>query len=136
MQLEGKLLFYLFQQVKTVLAVPIHFIDEHDHRSIPHAAYFHQAARLRLHAIHTVDHEDDAIHRRERPIGIFRKIFVTGGIEQVHQVALIFKAHDGSSHGDTSLSFDLHEIAGRMLLYFIALYSAGSLYGAPEKKEL
>jgi len=32
-------------------------------------------------------------------------------------------------HGDTTLAFDFHKIAGRVFLYLIAFYSAGHLQG-------
>src|SRR5882724_1535490 len=81
MELDMELFLYFFEQVEPVLPVPVHFIDEDDHRGIAHAAYFHQAARLGLDPVDTVDHQDHAVHRRKGPVGIFRKILVAGRIE-------------------------------------------------------
>ena len=133
--MDIQLFFDFFQQIEPVLTIPVHFIDENDDRRITHAAYFHQPARLLFHPVHAVDHQDNAVHRRQGAVGIFRKVFVTGSIQQVDQHVLVLKAHDRSGHRDTALPLDLHKVAGRVLLDLIAFYGTGRLDGAAKQQE-
>ena len=56
--LDFQLLFQLVEQVEGVAALAVHLIDEDDDRRLPHAADRHQLARLSLHTLGTVDHND------------------------------------------------------------------------------
>src|SRR5205809_4261133 len=81
MKVDGEFFFYFFQQVETILAIAVHFIDKNDHRRIPHAAYFHQPSCLFLYPIHTIHYENNAVYSSKSPVSILSKILVTGSIE-------------------------------------------------------
>src|SRR5688572_8890363 len=73
--------FNLIQQLKRIASFTVKFVDETDHRRTAHTAYFHQFFSLDFNALNTVDDHDDTIHCRQRSIGIFCKILVTGSIQ-------------------------------------------------------
>src|SRR5688572_26314873 len=93
-QLDTKFLFHFFNQVEPVLSVTVHLVDEYDHWSIAHAAYFHKAACLFLDPVHTVNYQDHTVDSRQGTISIFCEILVTGRIKQVDQYAMVFKGHN------------------------------------------
>ncbi|MEY5034434.1 MAG: hypothetical protein RL447_812, partial [Bacteroidota bacterium] len=111
-------------------------IDEYDHRRIPHPANLHQSACLILHPIDAIDHQNNAIYRRECSVRILSKVLVTGRIEQVDECVFVFEAHDRGGNGDTPLTLDLHKIAGGMLLDLIAFHRPSHLNGPSEQEEL
>ena len=131
-----QLFFDLFQQVEAVLAVPVHLIDKYNDGGTPHAADFHQPAGLGFYSVDAVDDQDNAVDGSKGTIGIFGKVLVTGGIQQVDEHALVFKAHDGGRYGDTTLAFDLHKVAGCVFLDLVAFYGTGCLDSAAEEQEL
>ena len=63
-QLNLQFVLNFFQQVKAVLAIPVHFIDKHNYRRIAHGNHFHQPPGLCLYAIHAVYHQHHTVHRR------------------------------------------------------------------------
>ena len=77
--------FRSLQQVEPVLSIAVHFIDEYDHGCPAHGDHFHQAPGL-LPPVHAVDHQYNAVDRREGTIGIFGKVLVTGRIQQVDKM--------------------------------------------------
>lgn len=56
-------------------------------------------------------------------------------IQEVYQVAIILKRHNGSSYANAALALDFHEIAGSVFLDLIAFYGTGSLDGTAEKQK-
>src|SRR5699024_2127710 len=66
---DAELRFDFIEQVERVAARPVELVHENHHRSPAHAADLHQLARLRLHALRTVYHDDDAVYRRQRAVG-------------------------------------------------------------------
>src|SRR4051812_12953545 len=81
MKLNAQLLFYFFQQIKTISSVPIHFIHEHNNRRIAHPANLHQAPCLLFNTIHAVDYKNDTIDGRQCTECILSKVFVTWSIQ-------------------------------------------------------
>ena len=133
---DVELFFQLIQQVKGIAAFEVHFVDEDDHRGVTHAADFHQALGLGLHTFHAVDHQNDAVHRSQGAVGIFSKVLVTGGVEQVHQHVLVVEGHHRGGHRNPTLLLDLHEIRSSGFGDFVALDGTRSLDGTSKQEEL
>jgi hypothetical protein len=49
--IEYSIRFQFLQQIEAVLAVPVHFVNEDDHRGVAHSANLHQPAGLRFNSI-------------------------------------------------------------------------------------
>ena len=57
-------------------------------------------------------------------------------IQQIYQMALVFKSHYAGGHANATLPFDLHKIAGGVLFNFVAFYGACGLYGSAKQQKL
>ena len=133
---DVELFLELVQQVEGVLGLAVHLVDEDDDGGIAHAAHFHELACLRLHTLGAVHHDDDAIDGGQRAVGVFGKVLVTGGVEDVDLVVLIVELHDRGGDGDTTLLLDVHPVGRGGFLDFVALDGAGHLYLSAEEQEL
>ena len=109
-QLDIEFFLDLFQQIKWLFSVPVHLVDEHDHGGVTHATNFHKLTRLLLYSLHTIHYKNYRVYRRQRPIGVFRKILVTGRIQQIDEHIPIGETHHGGGHTDTPLALDLHKV--------------------------
>ncbi len=127
MHVDIQLVLEFIEQVERIFAIAIHLVHEGDHRGGAHAANFHQALCLFFHTLHAVDHEDDTVYCRKGAVGVFRKIFVARCIEDIDQLAAVFKAHYRSSHRDAPLFLDFHEVGGGGLGNLIGLHRASRL---------
>ena len=133
---DVEFLLEFIQQFKGILAFAVHLIGKDDDRSFSHAAYLHQLARLRLHALGRVNNDDNAIDSRQRAEGIFGKVLVARGIENVYLVSLIVELHHGSRHRDTTLFLNLHPVGGCRLADFVRFDSTSHLYLSAKKQQL
>ncbi len=133
--MNPQLFLDLIEQVEGGLSIPVHFIDENDHRSVSHPANLHELSGLFFHSFHRINHEDDAVHGRKCPVGILRKVFVARGVQQVDECSTVFKTHNGSGDTDSTLALYLHEITGRVLLDLVAFDGSCRLDGATEEQE-
>ena len=124
--------FHFFQQMIRILSLAVQLVDENNDRRMAHAANVHQLARLLFHAFHTVDHEDHAVHGGQGPVSVFRKIFVTGRIQDVDFISFIIKTHNRGSHRNSALLFNLHKIRSGCLSEFIILHGTCRLDGSAE----
>ena len=122
----------LLQQLERVFALPVEFIDKDHHRCSPHPAHFHQLAGLLLNTLHTVNHQYDTVNSREGAIGVFCKILMARGVQDVDPFPLIIEGHHGCSHGNPPLLFYLQEIGSGGFSDLVALNGTGHLNRSPE----
>src|SRR3546814_17659360 len=80
------------------------------YRHVPDAADLEQPSRLRLDALCGVDHHDRRIHRRQRAIGIFRKILVARRIPQVEGDSVAPDRPHRRCHRTAALLLELHPV--------------------------
>ena len=131
-----QLLLDLVQQVERILTVTVHLIDEHDHRGLTHTADLHQLTGLRLHTLGNVDHDDDAIHRRQGAEGVLREVLVTRRIQDVDLMIRIIKRHHRRSDRDTTLFLNLHPVGCSGFLDLVRLYRTRHMDCASKQQEL
>ena len=84
--LDAEFGFDFVQQVERVFTLAIHLVDEHHDGRLSHPADLHQSARLHLYTLGGINDDDDRIHCRERAEGVFGKVLVTRGIEDVDMI--------------------------------------------------
>ena len=116
---DVQLLLQFIEQVKGVLTLPVHLVDEDDDRRVAHAAHLHQLAGLRLHTLGAVDDDDDAVDRRQGAVGVLGKVLVTRRVEDVDFIVMVVKLHHGCRHRDAALLLDVHPVGGGCLLDFV-----------------
>ena len=126
----------LIEQIERILAGAVEFVDEDHHRRFTHAAHLHQFAGLGLDTLGTVDHDNHAIDRRQRPVGILGKILVTGRIENVDLAIFVLKTHHRSGHRNTTLTLNLHEVRSGTPFDLVRLDGPGHMNRTSEKQQL
>ena len=139
-----QLFFQFVEQVERITAFAVHLVDEDDNRSVSHAAHLHQLSRLGFYTLRRIDHDDGRVNCCKGAVGIFGKVLVTRGIEDVYLIHLaslvgrgsIVKFHNRGGHRDTTLFLDIHPVGGGSLTYFIAFYGTCNLYLSTEEQEL
>ena len=125
----------LVEQVERILAGTVEFIDENHHRGLAHTANLHQLTRLGLDTFRTVDHDDHAIDRRQRAVGVFGKILVPRRIEDIDLAILILETHHRGRDRNTPLPLDLHKVRSGSLLDLVRLDGSGHVNRAAEKQQ-
>jgi len=126
----------LVEELEGVPALAVQLVHEDDDRRVPHAADVHELFGLLLNALDAVHHEDDAVHGRERAVGVLGEVPVAWRVEQVDLEAAVLEAHDRRGHGDAALALDLHEVRRGALPDLVGLHRAGGLDRAAEEQEL
>ena len=136
LDLDGEFRFEFGQNFEGLLPLPVELVHEDDDRRLAHAADLHELLGLLFHALDAVHYEDDAVHGRERAVGVFGKILVPRRVQEVDFESVVVEAHDRRGDGDAALPFDVHEVRGRALPDLVRLHRAGDLDRAAEKQEL
>ena len=105
LDLEG--LLYLVEQIKRVLGLAIHLVDEGNDRHVAQPANLEEFSGLLLDPTRRVDYHDSRINRRQRPVSILREIHMTGRVEKIEGGAGELIAHHRRGDGNAPLTFDL-----------------------------
>ncbi len=84
-------LFQLVHQIEGAFRRAIHFIHECENGNAAHAADFEQLDCLLFDAFGSVNHHDRGVCGNQRAVGVFRKVLMPGGIENVDAVSVVFK---------------------------------------------
>ena len=144
-----ELLLHFVDEVEGILAFAVHLVDEDDDGGVAHAADLHKLACLRLDALGAVDDDDDAIDGCEGAVGIFGKVLVTRGVEDVDLVLMllsvafytgegalrgagIVEGHDRGGYRDATLLLDLHPVGGGCFLDLVTLDGTSDVDGSTE----
>ncbi len=128
--------FNLVDQFKRIARLAIKLVDECDDGNVAHAADFEQLARARLDALGRVDHHDSGINRRERAIGVFRKVFVARRVEQVEDAIAVLERHHRRDDGNSALALDAHPVRARLATVRLGAHFARKLDGAAKQQQL
>jgi hypothetical protein len=91
---------------------------------------------LRFDTVGAVDYHDRRVDRRQHAIGIFGKVLVTRGVEQVDDGIAVFELHHRTGHRDAALLFDLHPVGGGVAVALAALDGTGNMDRARKQQQL
>jgi len=129
-RVDAQHLLQLVHQVKRVPGRPVHLVDKGEDRDLALPADGEQLDGLGLDALGAVDQHDRRVSRTQGPVGVFGKILVARGVQDVDAKAVVIKLHDRGGHGNTALLFDFHPVGGGMAAGFARLDGAGQVDGA------
>ncbi len=90
---ETEFFFDLIQYVDRIFSFPIQFVHKDNNGHLAHLAHAHEILRLLFHPFSHIDYHDSTVYRRECPIGVFSKVFVTRGIQNIDFTTLIVECH-------------------------------------------
>ena len=107
---DGEVFLNLVDDLECVAAFAVHLVAEGQDRQVAHPANLEQLPGLGFHALGTVDHHDGGIDGGEGAVGVFGKVAVTGGVDQIEPPLTVIVAHRGGGDGDAAFLFQLHVI--------------------------
>jgi hypothetical protein len=93
--LHAERAFDFVHQLQRMQRRPIDLVDEGEDRRVLLTTDLEELQGLRLDPAGTIEDHDGAVHRGQRAIGVFGKVLVTGGVEQVQLIAVVGKGHHG-----------------------------------------
>ena len=134
--LNAQFFLNFFHQIKRVLGVPVHFIDEGKNGNVTHNADLKQFPGLVFHAFAGVDDHHGGVRCHQSAVSVFRKVLVAGGIQDVDAVTFVLKLHHRAGDRNTTLLFNLHPVTDCMAGIFLSLYRASQSNGAAIKQKL
>ena len=135
-RLERQGLFDLVQQFERIAALAVELIDEGDDRDVAQPADFEQFSRARLYALGGVDDHDGGVDRRQRAIGVFRKVLVARRVQQVEDAIAIFEGHHRGDDGNAALALYAHPVGAGLRGVALGADLAGELNRAAEQQQL
>jgi len=128
--------FDLIQQFQRLAYLAVHLVDVGDDGGVAQAAHFQQLDGLLFHAFRRVDHHDGGVHRGQHAVGVFGKVLVAWGIEQVEHAVAVRELHHRTRHRNAALALDLHPVGGGVTPALARLDRAGHLDRAAEQQQL
>ena len=128
--------FDFVHHLNRVTGFAVHFVNEREDRRSTQTTHFHQFNGTVLDTFSSVHHHQRGINCSQRTIGVFREIFVPGGIQQVNDAALVRELHHRCCHGDTALLLHLHPVGGSVARLALAFYRASNLDRVTEQQQL
>ncbi|CCK06200.1 FIG00640947: hypothetical protein [Cronobacter sakazakii 696] len=133
---DFQLVFHFIQQLHWIADVTVEFVHKGQDRRVAQTGNFHQLTGAILNAFRGVDNHQAAVHRRQRAVGIFREVFVAGGIQQVNETVMVRELHHGGGNRNPALLFHLHPVRFRVLAGAAAFYRTGDLNRLSEQQHL
>ena len=133
---DGQVFLDLVDDLEGVAAFAVHLVAEGQDRQVAQAADLEQLAGLAFHALGAVDHHDRGIHGGQRAVGVFGKIAVAGGVDQVEAVLPEIEGHGRGRDRDAALLLHLHEVRPRAPRLALGAHLTRHLDGAAEQQEL
>ena len=119
--LNSQFPLHFVQQIKGILGLPVHLVNEGKNGNVPHGADLKQLPGLGLDTFSTVDDHDSGVCRHQGAVGVLGEVLVTGGVQNIDAEATVLELHDRGGNRDTSLLFDFHPVRGGGPGIFLAL---------------
>src|SRR3990167_93232 len=117
--------FDLVEQFNRVADIAVELVDKADDGRVAQAADIHQGDGAWLNAFTAVEHHQCAVHGGQGAVGVFREVFVAGGVEQVDHVLAIRELHHRGGDGDAALLLHFHPVGGGMAVGLTRLNRTG-----------
>ena len=121
---------YFLHQIERVACFAVEFVDEGEDGYMAQGAYLEQLLGLRLYALGAVDNHHRGVGCHKGSVGVFRKVLVARGVQDVHAMAVIVELKNRRRYRDSALFLYLHPVGDGMLRACLALNRAGGLDAA------
>ena len=123
------------EDLKGLQPFAVEFVDEGHDRRVAHTADFHQFAGLGFDPLSAVDDHEGAVDRCQDPVGVFGKVLMAGGVEEVDFEIPVVELHHRGVDGNSAFFFHCHPVAGGVAGGFFRLDRSGQLNGTAEEEE-
>jgi hypothetical protein len=124
------------QKIEGVTSGTIELVHEGKDGDSAASTDFEEFSGLGFDSFGGIDDHDCGIDGGQDSVGIFGKVSMTWGIEEVDDVVAVGELEDGGGDGDTALLFELHPIAGGGSLVTASGDAACKLHCPAVKEEL
>ena len=88
-------LLQVVEEVEGLHGGAVHLVHEGEDGDASHPADLEQLAGALLDALARVDDHDDGVDGGEDAVGVLGEVAVSGGVQEVHAVALVVELEDG-----------------------------------------
>ncbi len=126
----------VLNELERILAVPVALVHKREDRRALQLAHIEQLARALFHAAPVVEQHDGAIGGNQRAVGVFGKVLVSRGVQQIELVTEKLELQHGTGHRDAALLLELHPVGGRMTRGPTGLHRAGQVNGPTVQQQL
>ena len=109
---DAQLPLHLLTQLKGILAVSVHLVDEGEDGYMPYGAHPKELSRLRLNALASVDDHHGAVRRHKCAIGVLGEVLMPRGVKYVYAIAVVLELEHRGGHGYAPLLLYLHPVGG------------------------
>ena len=127
--------FDVLEDVQGIEAVPVQLVHKGHDGGVAHAADVHELAGLDLDTLGAIDDHEGRVHGREHPVGVFGKILMAGGVQEIDLVVLVIEFHHRRGHGDAALLLHGHPVGGGVPVGLAGFDGPGNLDGASVEQE-
>jgi hypothetical protein len=110
--MDAENVFKFIQKIEGVTGGTIELVHEGKDGDTAAATDFEEFSGLGFDPFGGIDDHDCGIDRRKDSVGIFGKVSVAWGVEEVDDVVTVWELEDGRGDGDSALLFEFHPIAG------------------------
>jgi hypothetical protein len=132
---QAEHIFEFVEQLERLERRAVELVHEGENGDAAPAADLEKLAGLRLDALARVDDHDGGIDGRQHAVGVFGKILVARGVEEIDPIAGIIELQDGRGNRNAALAFQFHPIGGGSALPAPGGDRAGQLQRAAVEEE-
>ena len=132
---DGEVLLDLVDDLESLAAFPVHLVAECEDREIAQAADLEELLGLAFDPLGAVNHHDGGVNGGQRAVGVFRKVAVARGVDEIEPKAVEFKRHGRRRYGNAAVLFHLHEVGPRPTGFALGTDLARHLDRASVEKE-
>ena len=134
--MDAENVFKFIQKIEGVTSGTIELVHEGKDGDSATSTDFEEFSGLGFDSFGGIDDHDCGIDGGKDSVGIFGKVSMAWGIEEVDDVVAVGELEDGRGDGDSALLFELHPIAGGGSLVATSGDAACELDCPTVKKEL
>ena len=120
----------IFHKLKWIAGFAVKLVHECEDGNMAQGANFEELFGLGLYALCGNDHHNSGVCGHESAIGIFGKVLVTGGVQDVYAAAIVVKLQNRRGYGNTAFLFDIHPVGNGVLGAAFPLNRTGGLDAA------
>ena len=122
--------FDFFHKLKWIAGFAVKLVHESEDGNMAQGTNLEELFGLGFYALCGVDYHNGSICGHESAIGIFGKVLVSGGIQDIYAAAIVVKLQNRRGYGNTAFLFDIHPVGNGVLGAAFPLNRTGGLDAA------
>lgn len=107
--------FDFFHKLKWIAGFAVKLVHESEDGDMAQGANFEELFGLGFYALCGINYHNGGICGHKSAIGIFGKVLVSGGVQDIYAAAVVVKLQDRRGYGNTAFLFDVHPVGNGVL---------------------